>query len=486
MNRPLRRVAAACGLLMVLLLLNLNFIQVIKADEYRTDPKNVRVLLEEYDRERGAILVANEAIASSTATDDRLKYLRVYSEPKKYAFATGYYSHIFGSTGIERAENSILAGTDDRLFVRRMIDLLTGESTQGGTVSLTLNPAAQEAAFRGLGGRRGAVVALEPATGRILALVSTPSFDPNELADHNGRSVSAAWDRLRDDEQTPMLNRALNQTYPPGSTFKLVTAAAALTSGRHTPTSPVPGPARLDLPLTTVDLPNYFQGTCSPGSKETTITKALSRSCNTTFGALGLELGDDALRQQAEAFGFNANYEVPMGVAQSVFPSDINEPQTAQSAIGQFDVRATPLQMAMVAAGIANQGVVMAPYLVDEIRDPDLDVLARSSPEEFSRAMRPQVAAQLAAMMAAVVSDGTGSNARIPGIAVAGKTGTAQVAEGENPHAWFVSFAPVSDPRIAVAVVLENGGSDRQIEVGGNLLAAPIARAVMQAVLGRP
>lgn len=471
--------------MMVLLLLNLNFIQVIKAGEYRDDPKNARVILEQYDRERGAILVASDPIAYSKETTDKLKYLRVYTEGKLYAFATGYYSHIYGRSGIERSEDSILSGNDDRLFVRRIVDLLTRESTQGGTVKLTLNPKAQEAAYKGLAGRRGAVVALEPSTGRILAMVSTPSFDPNDLADHTGSKVTSAWQRLTADDQSPLLNRAFQQTYPPGSTFKLVTAAAALSSGRYTPTGEVPGPARLDLPLTNVDLPNYFDGTCSPNSQTTTIKRALEKSCNTTFGAIGMDLGQDALRKQAEAFGFGEHFDVPLPVATSVFPSELNAPQTAQSAIGQFDVRATPLEMAMVVAAIANQGVLMKPYLVDEVSGPDLEVLDRTSPEEMGRAVRPQVAADLTAMMVSVVENGTATNGQIDGVQVAGKTGTAQVAEGKNPHAWFVCFAPANDPKVAIAVVLENGGSERQIEVGGNLLAGPIARAVMEAILGK-
>jgi peptidoglycan glycosyltransferase len=484
-NRPLRRVAAACGFLMVMLLLNLNFIQVIKAQEYRTDPKNSRVLLDEYDRERGAILVGNDPIAMSKPTDGELKYLREYLKARVYAAVTGFYSHIYGSTGIEQFENSILAGTDDRLFVRRIVNLLTREETKGGNVKLTLDAAAQEAAFKGLAGRKGAVVALEPNTGRILAMVSTPSYDPNDLSTHDGTAATKAWKELTADEQAHLLNRAISQLYPPGSTFKLVTAAAALTSGRYTPTSAVPGPARLDLPLTTVDLPNYFNGPCTPGSQQTTITQALKRSCNTTFGAIGMDLTDTAVRQQAEAFGFNSSLDVPMGVARSVFPDDLNEPQTAQAAIGQFDVRATVLQMAMVAAGIANQGIVMRPYLVDEVRGPDLEVLDRTDPEELYHALRPEVAAELARMMVQVVNDGTATNAQISNVAVAGKTGTAQVGTGKNPHAWFVSFAPEFNTEVAVAVVLENGGTDRTIEVGGNLLAAPIARAVMEAVLNR-
>jgi len=483
MNRPLRRVAAACGLLLLVLLANLNYIQVIKADDYRSHPTNARVLLDEYSRERGPILVGNRAIATSKATDDTLQFLRTYRQGALYAPATGYYSHVYGASGVERFENGILSGTDDRLFVRRVVDMLTGKPPKGGSVQLTLNARAQQIAYKELGDRRGAVVALEPGTGRILAAVTSPSYDPNVLATHDGAKARSAWQRLNADEDKPLLDRGLSQTYPPGSTFKLVTAAAALSSGSYQPDTSVPGPAVLDLPQTTTNLPNYFSGTCTPGSEMTTIVQALRKSCNTTFGALGLALGDAALREQAEKFGLNQDLDVPMPVARSVFPENLNPPQTAQSAIGQFDVRATPLQMAMVAAGIANRGVVMTPYLVEKVTGPDLQVLNRTTPQELSQGVSPEVAAQLTRMMVDVVTQGTGSNAQIPGVEVAGKTGTAQVGGGRNPHAWFVSFAPANDPKVAVAVVLENGGSDARLEVSGNQLAAPIARKVMEAVL---
>jgi peptidoglycan glycosyltransferase len=482
-NRPLRRVAAAFGLLLLALLVNLNVIQVVNAERYRSNPANSRILLEEYSRERGPILVGNRPIASSEATNDELRYLREYRNGPLYAPAVGYYSHVYGSSGIERFENSILSGTDDRQFVRRVADLLAGHPPKGGAVKLTLDPRAQQAAYDRLDGRRGAVVALEPGTGRILAMVTSPSYDPNALSTHSRAKATAAWQRLNADKAKPMLDRSLSETYAPGSTFKLVTAAAALSSGNYEPDSRVPGPARLDLPLTTTDLPNYFSGTCSPGSQTTTIRHALHRSCNTTFGALALRLGDDALRDQATKFGFGSDLDVPIPVARSVFPEGINAPQTAQSAIGQFDVRSTPLQMAMVAAGIANRGKVMAPYLVDQVTAADLSVLSKTEPQELSEAVTPEVAAQLTNMMVGVVEEGTGSNARINGVQVAGKTGTAQVSEGRNAHAWFVSFAPADDPEVAVAVVLENGGGDAPREVSGNQLAAPIARAVMQAVL---
>lgn len=485
MNRPLRRMGAVVMVLFGLLLVNVNYLQVVDAGDLRGRDGNSRTILSEYGRERGPILVDGKEIAASTPTKDQLQFLREYSSGPLYAHATGFYSFVYGATGIERAANRVLAGTDDRLFVGRLASLLTGRHAQGGAVSLTLNPAAQKAAADGLKGRRGAVVALDPSTGAVLALVSSPTYDPNVLSSHEGAKIQAAYDKLTKDEDEPLLDRAINQTYPPGSTFKIVTLAAALSSGRYKPTDPVPGPARLDLPQTTASLPNEDGRQCTAGSDITTLTTALQRSCNTTFGAVGLALGGDALREQAQKFGFGTDLAIPLKVSTSVFPEVLNQPQTAQSAIGQFDVRSTPLQMAMVAAGVADDGVVMKPYLVAQVQGPDLQVLDRTEPEALSTAVSPDVAAQMRAMLVGVVDKGTGSNAKIAGTVVAGKTGTAQQGAGRKPHAWFVSFAPAGPGEVAtvaVAVVLEDGGGATQ--VSGNRLAAPIARKVMQAVLG--
>jgi peptidoglycan glycosyltransferase len=280
-----------------------------------------------------------------------------------------------------------------------------------------------------------------------------------------------------------MLDRALRQTYAPGSTFKLVTAAAALESGRFQRDTPVFNGPRLDLPQTTVSLPNFDNRPCNLFGKTATLEDALRRSCNAAFGKVGLDLGAVALRRQAEKFGMNTVVDTPIPSVRSRFPATLDQPHTAQSAIGQFDVRATPLQMAMVVAAIANRGVLMKPFLVQEVRGPDLSVLSRTRPREFSTAMSPRTADTLGQMMVTVVEKGTGTNAQISGVQVAGKTGTAQQGDGRKPHAWFVSFAPVNDPKVAVAVVLEDGGG--AAEVSGNKLAAPIAKAVMLAVLGR-
>jgi peptidoglycan glycosyltransferase len=484
-NNPIRRVAGFAGLLLIALLANLTYVQFFQADDLRNRPGNTRTVLAEYDRERGAITVAGRGVATSrpnTNEASNFEFERVYPYGELFAHATGFYSLVYGSTGLERAENEVLSGTDDRLLVDRLTQLVAGRSVKGGSVVTTLNSDAQRAAFDGLNGRNGAVIALDPTTGAILAMVSSPSFDPNPLASTNTATERSAYQELVNDENSPLLNRAIAQLYPPGSTFKLVTAAAALSTGDYTKSSVVPAPASIPLPLSDKRLPNYDNTACGPGNK-TTLENAMRISCNTAFALLGLELGDDALREQAEAFGFNSGFDIPLKAATSVFPEDLDGAQTAMAAIGQFDVRSSVMQMAMVAAAIGNRGIVMEPYLVAQKRGPDLSVLEATTPTEFGQAVTPQVAAQLRDMMVTVVDNGTGRRAQISGVEVGGKTGTAQTGEDAKPHAWFVSFAPADDPKVAVAVILENGGG--ATEISGGRLAAPIARAVMEAVLNR-
>jgi len=487
-NGPIRKVAAGCMLLVFLLLANITYVQAIRADELNSRSDNRRVLLDEYAKERGPILVGDEPVALSVETDDEFAYLRQYPVPLLYAPATGYYSSVFGRSAVERSENDVLSGNDDRLFARRLVDLVTNREQRGGTVKLTLNPAAQQAAYDALGDNKGAVVALDPRTGAILAMVSKPSYDPNPLASHSVGEQQAAWQVLQEDPEKPTLNRAIAQTLPPGSVFKIVTAAAALESGRYEPDSLIPGPAEYDLPQSTVDLPNQSGEPCGSGPEElTTLTNALRVSCNTAFAYLGNDLGDDALREQAERFGYNSEplTDEDLNAASSIFPAELDAPQTALAAIGQFDVRATPLQIAMVSAGIANDGTVMNPYLIEELRDPDrVKVLERTEPEELSRAVSTETAQELTAMMVEVVENGTGQNGQLDGIQVAGKTGTAQTTAERPPYAWFTSFAPADDAQIAVAVVIEEAPDTARDDIAGGRLAAPVAKAVMEAVLG--
>jgi len=488
MNKPIRTMAVFCALLFGSLLLNATYLQYFKAESLNDRPDNRRVTDAEFSRERGAILVAGEPIAQSVPSEDRFEFQRQYPQPFKYAQLSGFFSYTYGRNGVEQTENNILSGSDSRLFVNRVIDLVKDSQPKGGSVTLTINPAAQTAAFDGIralgNDTQAAVVAIEPSTGKILAMVSSPTYDPRLLASHDLASVQQNYERLINASGKPMLNRGIQERLPPGSTFKLVTAAAALQNG-YRPDTIVKGGSRLDLPQTTVDLVNEGGSTC--GGNRITLTRALEVSCNVSFGDIGLTLGADKLREQAERFGFGQHYLDDLnGQVDSVFPEDPDLPQTALSAIGQFDVAATPLQMAMVAAGIANYGRVMRPYLVDEERAPDLSVLdkANAQPLTGGRAMSSAAATQLVQMMVSVVENGTGRTAQIPGVRVAGKTGTAQSTPERPPYAWFVSFAPADSARVAVAVLVQDAGVDRNA-ISGSGLAAPIAKRVMEAVLNQ-
>lgn len=485
MSRQVRHVAIAVLVMFAALLVNSNVVQVVESASLRANPHNVRVLYGEYGNKRGPIEVAGKDIARSVATNDSLKYLRTYPGGAAYAPVTGYYSLVIGASGIEQAEDPILAGTDNQLFIRRISDEITGRTPQGGSVVLTLNPKAQQAAYQGLHGVRGAVVALDPSTGAILALATSPSYDPSTLSTHNSRQINRTYHQLLHTPGDPLIDRATSETYPPGSLFKIVTASAAFTSGKFTPSTVVPAPSTLRLPLTTTFLHNFGGESCGNG-KTDTVSDAFRISCNTAFAGIGLKVGINALATQAKAFGIGTSLTIPLPVAASQFAADANPPNTALSAIGQYDDALTPLQAAMIGAAIANHGVEMKPYLVAQTLSPDASVLSRTKPHALRRSVSTQVAAQVTSIMELVVQSGTGTAAQIPGITVAGKTGTAQHGTASQhlaPHAWFVSFAPADHPTVAVAVLVEDGGSLGSDATGG-AVAAPIARSVMCAVLG--
>jgi peptidoglycan glycosyltransferase len=372
-----------------------------------------------------------------------------------------------------------MAGTADSQFVNRFLDSLTGQVPTGASVETTINAAAQRAAYEGLGDRKGAVVAIDPRTGAILALVSTPSYDPNQIANHDLAAARQAYIDMTEDPDRPLTNRATREIYPPGSVFKLVTAAAALENGMTTETL-VDSPAQLRLPGTTTDLGNQVD--C--GGERITIEQALTVSCNTAFANIALELGDDVMRAEAEKFGFGARPLPELNAVASRYPEDPDRPSTAMTGIGQHEVATTPLQMAMVTAAIANKGQLFEPHLVARVRSANLNVISTTRPNVQSRPMQPQNADALAEMMVSVVTSGTGTNARIPGRTVGGKTGTAQSAPDRPPYAWFTSYAvgDSGEPEVAVAVFVEDANVPRS-EIGGNRVAAPIAKDVMEAVL---
>jgi penicillin-binding protein A len=487
MNRPIRLLSIGCILLFLALLLNANFVQFVNAGDLNDNSGNSRVQEAEFSRERGPILVADDPVAQSRPVKDRFEFLRTYSKAKQYAHLTGYYSYIYGSSGVELTQNEILSGSDPRLFVNRVIDLVTSQEPQGGSALLTIDRAAQRAAYQGLldlpGTAEGAVVALEPSTGKVLAMASSPSYNPNRLATHDFSKSDKAWKELNSAPRDPMFNRAIQGRFPPGSTFKLVTASAALETGNYTPDSAVTGTAVLDLPLTTTNMVNESGGSC--GGDTITLRTALAVSCNTAFADLGMTIGAKRIEEQAQKYGWGQDvFDDLPGDVESVFPRNPDEPQTAFSAIGQFDVAATPLQMAMVVSGIANDGVVMKPHLVSQLRSPDLETLEEVEPEELSQAVSPDTAEQMQSMMVSVTNEGTGSTGAIPGIEVGSKTGTAQSAAARNPYAWYVSFAPANNPKVAVAAFIEDGNVSRD-SISGSGLGGPIAKSVMEAVINR-
>ncbi len=487
MNKPIRTISMFCMLLFVALMLNATYLQFWRADSLDNDPRNRRVIEAAYSRERGAILVGREPIAESVASNDRFEFQRTYPIPFRYAAVTGYFS-FFSQTALEQTQNEVLSGDDPRLFVTKLVDLLSNDPNKGGSVQLTLDAAAQDAAFEGLdalpGNVEGSVVALDPATGRILAMVSLPTYDPNKLASHDLDEVTSSYDRLNADPSEPLVNRAIAKTLPPGSTFKIVTAAAAIESGSYTADDLVPGGATYRLPQTSAESGVIDNEGRDCGTDRIPFTQAMENSCNTTFAALANELGAEAMLKQAEAFGFNSSYLDDLRPqAESVFPEDMNPPETGQSGIGQFEVRSTPLQMAMVVGAVANNGIVKRPYIVDEVQSAEYDVLEKTEDSDLSQAISSSTAADLTQLLVSTVDNGTASPAAIPGISVAGKTGTAQSGiDDVPPYAWFVSFAPADDPQVAVAVMIESADIPRG-EIAGGQLGGPIAKAVMEAII---
>jgi len=484
MNRELKRVSVLVVLMFLALFVSTSVIQVFQSDNLAADPRNVRTLYDGYDVQRGSILVGGQPVAESVPAEDRYRYQRTYPGGDLYAAVTGYYAVGGAPTGIEGALNSELSGTASSQFLDRINRIVTGETPKGDSVELTIDPVIQQAAWDALGDQQGAVVVLDPKTGAILAMVSKPSFDPNPVASHDSDTAQAAYDGLINDPSAPLQNRAIGgDLNPPGSVFKLVVSSTALESGKFTPESEFPNPDTYQLPGTDTFINNSEGGTCG-GGDTATIATALRLSCNIPFAELGGALGENAIASMASAYGFGKELSIPMTVTPSTYPSGLDAAQLALSSFGQYEDRVTPLQIAMVSAGIANGGVLMQPNLVEQILAPDLTVRQDFAPKEFSRPISGNTSATLTQMMIADVEDGAASNARIDGVSVAGKTGTAENG-GEDPYTlWFTGFAPADDPQVAIAVVVENGGGLGQSGFG-NLVAAPIAKQVIEAVLNR-
>ncbi|MGW7278709.1 penicillin-binding transpeptidase domain-containing protein [Streptomyces sp. NPDC054844] len=483
MTRHIRHAAAFCALLLIALLVNAARVQIVQAPEYDDNPANRRPDIARYQQPRGDILVGGEAVTGSRDTGEHLRFERTYQAGPLYAPITGFASQAYGTTLLEHAEDGLLSGADPMLAPLPLWNDVTGARNPGGDVVTTIDGDAQRAAFEGLGRRKGAVAAVEPSTGRILALVSTPSYDP-QLLSGNSTAATRTWDRLNGDPDKPMLNRAVRRTYPPGSTFKVVTTAAALDAGViRDLDAPTRSPDPYTLPGTRTRLTN-----AADGCRDASLREAFEWSCNTVFAKLGADVGVRDMAATAEAFGFNdAGLRIPFAVSRSSFDTSVDRAQLGLSSIGQYNTRATPLQMAMVAAAVANGGQVRSPYLVERTMRAGGSLVATAGSRPVREAMRPSTAARLKELMTGVVEKGTGANAAIRGATVGGKTGTAQHGVGNSgtPYAWFVSWAQGDgdlEPKVAVAVVVEGSAADRE-DISGGGMAAPVARAVMEAVL---
>ncbi|MFI9721648.1 peptidoglycan D,D-transpeptidase FtsI family protein [Streptomyces sp. NPDC052396] len=485
MNKPVRHIAIFAGILALALLAQVTWLQLVQAGELAEHKKNRRVDIRAYAQPRGNIIVGGKAVTGSRETEGDLKYQRTYTDGPVYTPVTGFSSQSLGASQLEYVYDKFLSGDDDRLPMEHATDLFTGRKRRGGDVVTTIDPKAQQAAVKGLGNYKGAAVAIEPGTGRILALASTPSYDPSVFAGESKKD-GKAWVRLeRDKDNKPLSNKAIKELYPAGSTFKILTAAAALDHGLYTDIdAATDSPYPWNLPDTVTPMKNENE---SAPCRNASLKVAMQYSCNNVFAKIAAELGKDKMRETAEKFGFNQQVDMPVRVTKSVYPKDINRPQTALTGIGQGSLAATPFQVAMMTAALANDGTLMKPHLVDKLRGPDLSTVQEFKPEEMSRPVSPDTARKVRQMMEFTAKEGTGKAALIDGVTVGGKTGTAQ--HGANlekiPYAWFVSYAQQdhgSPVAVAVFIDPEGSGVNRE-DVSGGGLAGPIAKRVMQAVL---
>ncbi len=484
MNREIKRVSTIVLAMFLALLVSTSILQVVQADNLAEDSRNTRARNDSYSAQRGAILVAGQPVAQSVPSSDVYKWQRVYSNGPLYSAVTGFYPINGEATGLEGALDDKLAGTSNSQFFDRINAILTGKNPQGASVETTIDPKAQQAAWDALGDYQGAVVLLEPKTGRILAMVSKPTYDPNVLASHDTAAVNTTYQQLLDTAGDPLINRTIGGNLnPPGSTFKPVMSASAFGTGEYTKDSQLPNPASLPLPGSPTIVKNDSLTTCGPG-ETVSIATAQILSCNIPFAELGMQLKPQVIKDQADKFGFNQSFKIPIPVEKSVYPLYTDPAERALGSFGQKDDRATPLQMAMVSAAVANGGKLMTPNLVDAIRSSDLQTIDSFTPTQFSQPMSQENADTIKQMMVDGVDHGVASNARIDGVQVGGKTGTAQNGENDPYTLWFTGFAPANDPQFAVAVVVENGGGRGQSGTG-NSIAAPIAKKVLEAVLNK-
>lgn len=481
MNKAIRATSILALLMTIVLLVNLTNVHMFSHEKYAENEHNQRHYILLAKTPRGQITTSpggsgEQTVLAQSLQDADGHYQRQYPTfPIAYGPITGYLSDIYGATGLESSYQSLLSGTDDALLGENWADRLAGKPTPGASVELTLAPTVQQVAYDELTkpGYEGAVVAIKPSTGAILAMASTPSFDPSNLA--NDDTATDYWQQINNAEGSPLLNHATQETLPPGSTFKVITTAAALASGVKTSDAFTAAP-QITLPDGVTTLENYAGTRCGGGSS-TTLATAFALSCNTAFAELGMKIGAEKLMETAINFGVTDSYNLGIPMSPGTTGAMTDQPSVAQSSIGQRDVTMTVLQNAVVAAAVANKGVRMQPYLVSKVTGSDLKTVRETKPRSLGEAVSPEIATQLTELMKASERNTKGYT----GQNIASKTGTAEHgadSRGSNPHAWYIAFVPGGD--VAVAVVVKNGGNQGQAATGGSV-AAPIGRAVLQA-----
>jgi len=482
-NRQIRMLGLAGLALFILLFVQLTNLQVISAQRLNDNTLNTRQAVKDFSEPRGAIQTADGVVvADSVDTNDQFQRLRRYPTGPLFAHVTGYFSFTFGSEGVERTYNKELTGKVTKLSPKGIGDLLL-DKKHTANVTLTLTQKLQQVATQALGPRKGAVVALDPRSGAVLAMADYPSFDPNPLAAHDQKVVQAAWNQLVSDSNKPLLPRTYRERYFPGSTFKIITASTGLTDGSVTTTNPVyPSLTELPLPQSGGQTLKNFGGERCGGP----LPQIIAVSCNPAFAQMGLDLGAQKMSSGAGAFGFNATPPLDLpAVAKSLFPPAsafrFDKPALAKSAIGQQDVQSTPLQMALAGAAIANKGVAMAPHVMAEVRDSEGQVIESFKPSQWKTPITSDVASTMTDMMVGVVQHGTATRVALQNVQVAAKTGTSQTGNNTS-HTWIVAFAPAEAPAVVVAVIVEN--QPNVSEATGGVVAAPIAKAVLQSALG--
>jgi peptidoglycan glycosyltransferase len=490
-NKQISRVGFLIIFLSLVLIISSSYWQFFQVSVLQADARNTRQLYNEYDHKRGDILVDGKAIAYSEKTMDEFEYQRKYTDGELYSAVTGFYSiSNKADRGLEAAQNSYLDGSADIFWLDKIINSFAGRNQIGGSIETTISSKLQKVAWDSLGNRKGAVLAMDPKTGAILAMVSKPAYNPNDLAIHNSAQAANTYSKLARGLESPLINKTISALYPPGSTFKVIDSAAAISSGEYNKDTSIPSPQFYRLPGTITDLPNYNKEICSSSGNQS-LLDALRISCNTAFAMLGVKLGQVNLASQANSFGVgkefilaNAQNSLALESSPSVFPKNLTDDKLALASIGQGDVKFTPLQDLLISAIVANNGKLAYPYLVKDIKDPSGKIVKQFSSSQYSDQFNNpvisyDVAQQLNIMMQSVVQRGGAFNAQIPGVIVAGKTGTAQTTEGAIPHAWFTGFAPADNPKIAVCVLVEDGENDPT----GASASAPVAKRVIQAAL---